>query len=90
MRILDAPVQPTGIFAPSYTGNAMKGAILAVVLVAGCIILKELLNDKVRDGETLEARYGITVIGSIPNMNAAEKNASQYGYGYAQGGGKRR
>lgn len=90
MRVVDTPVQPTGIYLPSYSRNAMLGVVLGIVLTCALVIIAELLNDKVRDADDLERRYGITIIGTIPNVVSVKKNASQYGYSYAQKGGKRK
>lgn len=85
MRIVDSPVEPTGKYAPSNSKNAILGAVIGFVAVAACIIIMELVNDKVLGSEDLESRYQIPVIGSIPDLEQAEKTRGRYGY-YKQGG----
>lgn len=80
MRILDAPVQPTNKYAPSNGKNAVMGALLGLLIAAGILVIKEIVNDRVESAEELEARYEIPVIGSIPDMLHAEKNRDKYGY----------
>lgn len=81
MKIVDAAVIPVDIYSPNYMQIALLGAVLGVLLVAAVIVLKEILDDRVKDEGTLEDRFGIPVIGTIPNMEAAEKAGDSYGYG---------
>lgn len=89
MQIVDQPVIPTSIYSPSYKKNLLQGIILGIVLACGVIVLRELLDDRVKDRGTLEARFGIPVIGSIPNMEAAEKIGDGYAYSKKKSGGNR-
>lgn len=89
MRVIDEPYLPTGIASPSYRRNAILGAAIGAVLVIALIVLREILDNRVRDEETLEERYGIAILGAIPNYDSATKagsNYSKYGYGYGYGG----
>ncbi len=78
MRVLDVPVMPTQKSAPSNTKNALKGAMVGLVLSAVLVIVLELLNDKVRDAEELEARHGIIAIGIIPDLASADTGDGYY------------
>lgn len=80
MRIVDAPVKPTSKFAPNNARNAMIGAIAGIVLAISVIVIVEIVNDTVKDGEELEKRYQIVVVGDIPDMQLAEKTRGNYGY----------
>ena len=89
MQIVDQPVIPTTICSPNYTKNLTLGVMLGIVLACGVIVLRELLDDRVKDSGTLETRFGIPVIGSIPNMEAAEKIGDSYAYSKKKSGGNR-
>ena len=89
MQIVDQPVIPVDIYSPSYTKNALLGVILGIFLSAGIVIVKELLDDRIKDVSALEERCGIPVIGSIPNMEAAAKIGDSYAYSKKESGGKR-
>lgn len=89
MQIVDQPVIPTNIYSPSYKKILLLGVLLGIVLACGIIILRELLDDRIKDSGTLEARFGIPVIGSIPNMEAAEKIGDSYAYSKKKSGGNR-
>ena len=88
MQIVDQAVIPVKRYSPSYSKNLMLGILLGIVLACGVIILKELLDDRVKDAGTLESRFGIVVIGTIPNMEAAERMGDSYSYGKKKNGGR--
>lgn len=85
VQIIDMPVLPDKIYSPNHLKNAIIGGLLGAFLVAALIILRELLDDTVKDEETLEKRFGTAVIGVIPDLATAGKQDSHYGYGsYSQ------
>lgn len=92
MRIIDAAVTPEGIYSPNYLKNAVIGAALGFLLCVGVIVLREILDDRVRDEESLESRFGIPILGTIPNTSAAAKSGNNYYYAYggnqSRGGNK--
>lgn len=89
MQIVDQPVIPVDIYSPNYKKNALLGVLLGIVLSAGIVIVKELLDDRIKDVSALEERCGIPVIGSIPNMEAAAKVGDSYAYSKKKSGGNR-
>lgn len=89
MQIVDQPVVPEAIYSPNYMKNALIGVLLGLFLSAGIVVVKELLDDRIKDVNALEDRCGITVIGSIPNMEAVAKIGDSYAYSKKKSGGKR-
>ncbi|MCC8075953.1 MAG: hypothetical protein LIO95_08460 [Clostridiales bacterium] len=83
MQIIDQPKIPTSIYSPSYTRNTMMGLLLGAFLVCAIVVLQELLNDRIQDQAELEARYGISVLGAIPDWSSMGKNQN-YSYYYSQ------
>lgn len=79
MRIVDYPVLPTRPSAPNSSRNAAFGAIAALVITAVIVILIDLINDRVDSAAEVEERYGITVVGVIPDMLHADKLAGGNG-----------
>ena len=73
MRIVDYPVRPTVPYAPNSVRYAFVGFL--ITLLAGCalVILIDVVADKVASASEIEERYGIAVIGIIPDMQQAEK-----------------
>lgn len=85
MRIIDDPVYPTGIASPNYAKNAVVGALLGFLLAAAVIVLRAVLDDRIRDEETLESRFGIPILGTIPNAaSASSVGGNYYTYGYGK------
>ncbi len=83
MQIIDEPKIPTTIYSPSYTRNTMMGLLVGAFLVCAVVVLLELLNDRIQDQTELEERYGISVLGAIPDWSSMGKNA-EYSYYYSQ------
>lgn len=73
MRIVDYPVKPGAPYAPNTSRYALVGFMVA--LLAGCavVILFDVIVDKVASATEIEERYGIAVIGIIPDMQQADK-----------------
>ena len=85
MRVIDEPYLPGGIYSPHYTRDAAIGALIGLMLTVLIIALIEILDTRVRNKDSLEERYGIAILGSIPNQEAAKKSGgSYYAYGYAR------
>lgn len=90
MRIIDQPVMPTGIHSPSYVKNALVGFVLGFLLAVAIIVLREVMDDRVKDEEALESRFGIHILGSVPNTASAARMDASYGYGYGKSSGGKR
>lgn len=85
MQIIDEPVRPTGKYAPNYRKNTGMGVIAGMAFICILVLLLEVMDDRVKDEEELCRRYGIAVIGTIPNLVTAEKHGTGYGYGGKKG-----
>lgn len=84
MKIIDMPTRPDSIYKPSYLRWTAVGVLFGVVLAAAYIIIRVLLDDKVKHENDLEARFSLPVVGVIPDMlNAAKSGHNYYDYEYA-------
>lgn len=84
MRIIDMPQKPTHIYKPSYIKNTLLGFLVGGFLMAAYIVIRLLVNDKVKDETELETRFSLPVVGVIPDMNSTGKGGSNYyDYEYA-------
>lgn len=90
MHIIDAPIYPGGIYSPNYKKNAFLGAFVGGMLVAIGIVLREILDNRIKDVNELEKKYGVTIIGIIPDLVMASKLDNAYGYGYGKRKEKKR
>lgn len=84
MQTIDAPKIPTTIYSPNYTRNTLMGLLVGAFLVCAVVVLLELLNDRVQDQDELEERYGISVLGAIPDWSGLNKNPNYSYYYYSQ------
>lgn len=90
MQIIDEPLVPNSIYSPNYSKNTAVGVLLGAVAAVAIIIIKELLDDHVKNENELEERFSIPVVGVIPDINSAIKQSSRYAYSYkAENGGKK-
>lgn len=83
-NIMSTALAPTNPVSPNKTKNIMLGFILGALLGIGIVVVQTLMDDKIKDEKTLEERFGYVVIGTIPNVQAAEKVSGSYAYGYGQ------
>lgn len=85
MQIIDEPLLPSDIYSPSYLKYTLLGVVLGAFLSAAIIVVRELLDNRIKAEEELENRFGIAVIGTIPDILAAsKKDFGYYGYGERQ------
>lgn len=79
MRIVDPPVQASAPYSPNNMQNAIMGFMLALLLSAVAMILLDMVIDKVHSPKEVEDRYGVVVVGIIPDLVQAEKRNEVYG-----------
>lgn len=82
MQIVSEPKLPSSIYEPNYLKNTGMGAAFGIILSAAWLIFKDISDNRVKEQNELEERYGIPVIGTIPDL---EKAGRKSGYGYAKG-----
>lgn len=59
--------------SPKVTRNTVLAAALGFVLSAGVILVKELLDDRVRRPEDVEDYMDMVLLGIVPNVNMKDK-----------------
>ena len=82
MRAYDLPELPEEIYSPRYSRAAILAFAFGVILSCAAIILYTLLDTRIKSQESLEDRFGLVVLGSVPNFQDAFKNGDNYGYTY--------
>lgn len=88
MSIIDPPIQPSSPYSPNRPYNTLLGTGIGLGLSVFFLVILDVIYDKVNNAEDLENRYGIVVIGKIPDMDAVEKRQDKYAY--AKTGSKHR
>lgn len=82
MRVVDEPMLSENIHSPNYMKITIICAFLGALLVAAIIIIREVMDDTIKDEKSLEERFGVAILGSVPNADKAAKAGTKYGYGY--------
>ena len=71
--VIDEADVPNAPFYPSKTRNAMLGFVLGFVLVAAILVIRDILDTKVRDEDMLSNIIGAPVLGRISVLNTTSK-----------------
>ena len=85
MRIIDPPQLSTGRYKPNYFSLAIVGGFIGALLSVIFILVNYFRDDTVKGEGDLEGRFGLPVIGVIPNTNELksgddyQNNYSYYG-----------
>ena len=79
-KVVDSAVVATSPSSPSYTGNAVTGFVAGLVLMAGLVVLRELLDITIRKEEDIAQSCSHPVLAAVPDMEAQTKGG-YYGYG---------
>lgn len=89
VRTVDLAVTPKKQSSPSCTLYALIGALAGLMLSAGIVIVRELLDDQIRDEDALLQSYNLPILASVPNLLVTQ-NGRGYGSYYAAAEGKRK
>ena len=80
MKLVSYPIIADKKFSPSYTKAAIIGAVAGFFICAAFVTIRSLLDTKVKNEKELEERFGISVIGTIPNFKGASTDQGGYYY----------
>ncbi len=81
VKVLDYAIRPQGKVDPGYKKYAVLGFAAGFALTVLCVIIKEILNDKIHNEDTLaEMSDTIPVLATIPH-NGMKGSYSKYEYG---------
>lgn len=68
MVVVDSAIPNLNKVAPSVTKNTATGLILGVLIVAVCIVIPSLMDDKIHDEDYILQTYDCPVLGKIPDF----------------------
>ena len=80
-KIFSAGEIPEEKSSPSNSRNAIIGAILGIVLAIIIIVVRNMMDDSIRNEEDIEKYLGLTVLASIPDRTQVKSDSGYYGYG---------
>ena len=81
MKVIDYPMYSDKRFKPNYIRYALLGFLAGVLLVIIITIIRYLRDDTVKSDGELEPRYGMPILGIIPDVKSASHgNKNDYYY----------
>ena len=80
-KIVNSAVLPSKPSSPSYTKNTMLGFLVGFVLMAGILVVRELMDVTIRSEEDISQSCVHPVLAAVPDMEVHSKGGSYYGYG---------
>lgn len=73
MKIIDKPVLPDGVYRPRMLVNVLLGLMLGGFVSVLAVAIYVLSDDTIQSEEALKEDFGVVIIGSIPDLESAEK-----------------
>lgn len=73
-KMIEDGAVPTKKSSPSNGKNAVLGALAAIVIVCGIIVLEVVMNDTIVTEEDVAKYLGLSVLSSVPERREAETN----------------
>lgn len=75
----DLPVKASGATSLGYPKKCLIGAVAGFVLAAAYVVLRDLLDVRIKSEEELTERYNIPVLGAIPAFDSKANSKSKDG-----------
>ena len=89
MKIVANPVLPTSWATPNVKRNLLLGLVIGALAMLAFVVIRDLLDTRIKSEQELEQRFGVPVVGTIPNFEAAAHgDGSRYYSHYQKKGGK--
>ncbi|AMC94072.1 hypothetical protein AOC36_08745 [Erysipelothrix larvae] len=73
VRVVSLPQVPTSPVSPNTLMNAMIAGILGIMLSAGIVLVRHLMDRTFRSPDDIERYLGVPVIGIIPNIQEVSR-----------------
>lgn len=81
MRVIDEPYLPEAKYSPHTFRTGAIAGLLGLFAVCAFYAIRELIDDAVKDEKALEEKFGVPVLGTIPDFDAAIRHKADYAYG---------
>ena len=72
----DKAIKPNTAEGRGYLKNCLLGAVAGLLIAAAYVILRDLLDVRIKSAEELSQRYDVPVLGSIPAFTTGKRSAS--------------
>jgi capsular polysaccharide biosynthesis protein len=80
-RMIDSARVPTSSYSPNYTGNALLGAAIGLLLSIAYVTVLCLRDTHIKDENDLTDMFELPILGIIPDMNVISAAESSSGDG---------
>lgn len=87
-KIIDYAEVPQYRYTPSFRKNTFLGCCVGGMLAVVYVVLRTILDKRIKSEEDLERLFDLPVLGIIPEFDAEHKKAGKYDYGYGAQSGK--
>ncbi len=77
LEVLSNPVMPTAPSSPNVLTNTFIGLFLGFVLASAIVVLREVLDNRIKTADEITALFGLPVFGVVPDFSAGEKKGAQ-------------
>jgi len=78
IRLIDKAKVPQAPFSPNVTKNTIIGFIIGLVLSASFILIREILDNRIKNEGDIEDLFDYPILGTIPQIGSGNKG--HYGY----------
>lgn len=82
-KIVDYAKVPQYRYTPSFRRNTFLGCCVGGALAVVYVVLRTLLDKRIKSEDDLERLFDLPVLGIIPAFDSDHKKSSKYDYGYA-------
>ena len=76
LEVLSYPTMPTSPVGPNATRNAILGFLVGFVLSAILVILREVLDNRIKTAEEITEMFHLPVFGIVPDFGTSEKKGA--------------
>ena len=73
VKIVDNPIMNPNPVTPNYKSNLAIGLIAGIALAIAFILLKDMLDVRIKGSEDLYNRYDVNILAEVSDMNKAER-----------------
>lgn len=77
LSVVSYPVLAASPSSPNVMNNTVIGFLLGLILSAAIVVLREVLDGRVKSAAEITEMYGLPVLGSVPNFSTNERKGGK-------------
>lgn len=77
LEVVSNPVMPSAPSGPNLAKNTILSLAFGLVLSAAIVILREMLDNRIKSADEISELFGLPVFGVIPDFSAGDKKGVQ-------------